>query len=270
MKKCENCSCAHNGNYGSGRFCSMKCARGFSTKSKRSLINEKVSKALKEKYPKKIKFCKICGAERGKCLRPDICTKRQLFPSLEKYFGFNMLLLGSIDIYEEYQRVKNILLEDYIDNELSLPDMAKKYNHGDVRNFNKIINSLGIEKREMSEAQFLYLKNHDVKLPYSKHHYKYGWHITWEGKKIFYRSSYELEYAKYLDENKIQYDVEKLKIIYWDSQLKRQRIAIPDFYLSKENKIVEIKSSWTYDEINMNDKFKAYKEHGYVCELKFM
>jgi 5-methylcytosine-specific restriction endonuclease McrA len=45
-KKCENCDNDHDGNYGSGRFCSNKCARGFSTKNKRQEINEKVSKKL--------------------------------------------------------------------------------------------------------------------------------------------------------------------------------------------------------------------------------
>ena len=46
MMKCENCEQDHDGSYGSGRFCSTKCSRGFSTKSKRKEINEKVSKAL--------------------------------------------------------------------------------------------------------------------------------------------------------------------------------------------------------------------------------
>ena len=44
--KCENCSSKHDGSYGSGRFCSSKCARGFSTKAKRKEINRKVSKTL--------------------------------------------------------------------------------------------------------------------------------------------------------------------------------------------------------------------------------
>jgi len=46
---CENCNFEHDGSYGSGRFCSKKCAKGFSTKEKRILINKKVSKTLKEK-----------------------------------------------------------------------------------------------------------------------------------------------------------------------------------------------------------------------------
>ena len=45
-KKCENCDNVHDGKYGSGRFCSSICARGFSTKNKRSLINKKVSSKL--------------------------------------------------------------------------------------------------------------------------------------------------------------------------------------------------------------------------------
>lgn len=61
MNKCENCELEHNGEYGSGRFCSNKCAKGFSTKSKRSLINEKVSLTLTtEPYKKICKECKIC------------------------------------------------------------------------------------------------------------------------------------------------------------------------------------------------------------------
>jgi hypothetical protein len=43
---CENCNKDHDGKYGTGRFCSVKCARGFSTKNKRAEINEKVSTKL--------------------------------------------------------------------------------------------------------------------------------------------------------------------------------------------------------------------------------
>jgi predicted HNH restriction endonuclease len=49
MYKCENCGCDHDGNYGSGRFCSKTCARCFSTKEKRKEINEKVSSTLIKK-----------------------------------------------------------------------------------------------------------------------------------------------------------------------------------------------------------------------------
>ena len=46
---CEHCNKELTIKYGSGRFCNKKCASAFSTKSKRSEINDKVSKRLKEK-----------------------------------------------------------------------------------------------------------------------------------------------------------------------------------------------------------------------------
>lgn len=47
--KCEYCGKEHDGSYGSGRFCCVKCARGFSTKAKRKEISLKASRALKGK-----------------------------------------------------------------------------------------------------------------------------------------------------------------------------------------------------------------------------
>lgn len=54
----------HEGSYGSGRFCSTICARGFSTKFKRREINEKVSKTLTGSGHGNIKMtCKNCETE---------------------------------------------------------------------------------------------------------------------------------------------------------------------------------------------------------------
>jgi very-short-patch-repair endonuclease len=64
MKNCENCGIEHEGTYGSGRFCSKKCARGFSTKAKRKEINQKVSEKRKaSKHPKVKKICLACKNE---------------------------------------------------------------------------------------------------------------------------------------------------------------------------------------------------------------
>ena len=92
-------------------------------------------------------------------------------------------------------------------------------------------------------------------------------HLTWDDKFVYLRSSYEENYAQLLDQNKILYEVEVLRIVYFDTQQKKERIAIPDFYLSETNTIVEIKSDWTLDVINMLDKVKAYKELGYNFKL---
>ena len=61
---CENCNNEHDGTYGSGRFCSVKCSRGFSTKSKRDEINKSVSKSLTGRGHNELtKFCKQCKTE---------------------------------------------------------------------------------------------------------------------------------------------------------------------------------------------------------------
>lgn len=59
IMKCENCKKEHDGSYGSGRFCSSKCTKSFSTKNKREEINKKVSESLKKE--KTSKSCKECS-----------------------------------------------------------------------------------------------------------------------------------------------------------------------------------------------------------------
>ena len=54
VRICEGCGVDHEGQYGSGRFCSATCARGFSTKTKREDINRRVSARLKGRGPSKV------------------------------------------------------------------------------------------------------------------------------------------------------------------------------------------------------------------------
>ena len=63
--KCEKCGKKHDGSYGSGRFCSAQCARGFSTKEKREEINKKVSLKLGGNglLKGKITKCLCCGKD---------------------------------------------------------------------------------------------------------------------------------------------------------------------------------------------------------------
>jgi len=62
MNLCENCDSDIVNVYGSGRFCSQGCSRSFSTKNKRSEINEKVSNKLKGTgNGDVIKNCKECN-----------------------------------------------------------------------------------------------------------------------------------------------------------------------------------------------------------------
>jgi hypothetical protein len=75
--KCEYCESPHDGSYGSGRFCTSKCARGFSSKEKRKSINEKVSFALKGKSSK-------LKGRAGKKHDPE--TKERIRESLKTYY----------------------------------------------------------------------------------------------------------------------------------------------------------------------------------------
>lgn len=61
--KCENCENQHNGQYGSGRFCSSKCSRSFSSNVNREKTNKKVSNTLKAKMPITIitLICEYCN-----------------------------------------------------------------------------------------------------------------------------------------------------------------------------------------------------------------
>ena len=297
-KKCENCGVEHDGSYATGRFCSSVCARGFSTKNKRAEINKKTANTLKNKPIREMvckkcgntaytkspspniycnecrqklnastrKYCNRCGAIKGECKHLKLCRKnKDLFDGLEKYFGFDKTSFGSERYYEEIFRIKAMIEEDYFNNELSIPDLALKYKHPNYGNFSQLLTSLNIVCRSSKEG-FLLKFFGNKKIPTS-YKYKHGFHTTWDNKQVFYRSSYELDYAKQLDEQKIKYEVETLRVWYFDTQRCIDRIAVPDFYIPETNTIIEIKSAWTYNKQNMNDKINAYRKHGYNFKL---
>lgn len=61
-----------------------------------------------------------------------------------------------------------------------------------------------------------------------------------EYKGIVFRSTWEAEYAKYLDRNKIKWEYEKKKFM-----LSGGKKYFPDFYLCEHDKYIEIKGWWT-------------------------
>lgn len=86
---CENCKKLHNGEYGSGRFCSQKCARSFSTRKKRKEINQKVSKTLRTRSRPLIdKIClecnKIFKVKWSKRNQQKFCSKRCSLNNVKK------------------------------------------------------------------------------------------------------------------------------------------------------------------------------------------
>lgn len=223
-----------------------------------------------------IKKCKWCGAFKGECKRPNICKHHGVFKSLIKYFGFDESAIGSERVYEEFDKCYALLYKDYYENKLSLSGLVEKYNHYDAGNMSKILKSLNIPLRnhhDASQNAILNRKWNYINKSDSKCSFKHGWHTDWQGNKWFFRSSYEEKQMIEYDEKKINYKVEFLKILYYDTQQNVTRIAIPDFYLPDTNEIIEIKGyKWETEEVkqNMRDKFKTYKEYGYkptlICE----
>lgn len=286
---CKKCGKDHNGSYGSGQFCSKECARSYAT------LNEKNKHQLKEakcincgkiiyidkRASLKTCKCKECSKRQFKCnicgriyneddchCTNEFCKKHtyKQFKSLIKYFGFNETKLGTCEVEDEFNKIKNTIYDLYWNKLMSFSDIAKIYNYkSNPGNLSNIFEYLEIPIRSFTDSTILTILQRKQKS-------KSIWHTTWNNKEVYLRSSYELDYAKKLDKQQIDYEVEYFHIKYWDSQKQKYRCAIPDFYIPSTNTIVEIKSSWTLDEQNMKDKMKAYKEFGYntnlICDHK--
>ena len=71
--KCENCNKEHDGSYGSGRFCSSRCARSFSTKNDGQELKEAIcpncacKHLISKRASNKTTLCIKCRLERAKC-----------------------------------------------------------------------------------------------------------------------------------------------------------------------------------------------------------
>lgn len=294
---CETCGKEHDGTYGSGRFCSKSCACKFSTKNdnnkelklikcidcgqyayvnKRTDTSKCRCKECKEKHitPSHIRKCSICGRtylyNTGGCKNKFCQTHNiQQFKSLIKYFTFDKTKLGTLEVEDEFNRVKNLLYDLYWNKKLTANEIGKIYNYKNSHNIiQNIFKFLKIPTRNLSESQINAVLQGKKDITYN-FQYKNIWHTTWNNKEVYLRSSYELDYAKELDEQQIDYEVEKLRIKYFDSQKNKIRCAVPDFYLPNENMIIEIKSSWTTNYQELKDKENEYKKLGYNYKLIF-
>ena len=274
---CENCGKEHDGSYASGRFCCKSCAIAFGNKQRKlsEETKQKISNSIKKQFNQNIKLkkCSICGSlyEKNSKCNNSFCQQHNMqhFRSLIKYFGFNKALLGTKDVENEFNRIRNMLYDLYWNQHKSSTEIALMFNYKSTptnitQKFFK--NYLNIPVKDVKNSVIEnYLQSRINMLNNS--FYKSIWHTTWNNKEVYLRSSYELDYAKELDNKQIDYEVEWKHIKYWDSQKQEYRCAIPDFYIPSENLIVEIKSNWTLDKQNMKDKMKAYKDLGYNTKL---
>lgn len=258
--KCENCNIPHNSDYGSGRFCSSKCARSFSTKAKRKEINQKISIANTKPFKQRsCKYCNINIDKNGKIYICTNCKKWMKYITLYKKIG---VYDKTLTFDEMNKKAFRLLYDLYFNKNLSKIQLKELYGlrENTIYNYFKKNN---ISLRTLSEALKVATIEGRNTIPFNNNIYKCGWHTTWDNKKVYLRSSYELDFANRLDKNKTPYEVEFKRFLYWNTKLNEWKIAIPDFYLPLENKIVEIKSDYTYDSIEINDKITEYKSQGY-------
>jgi len=236
---------------------------------------KKNKKELKSNDIERIKnnTCPICGQEN---CTSEFCKKHNLqqLRGFVKHLGFDSTAIGTIRVFDEFERIKKMIYDLYWNQGLSMADLGKRFNYSSKIGHipENVLESLEIPRRTKSESQKTYLINNPGRrLVFSDKIFEKSLksenHISWDGKSYFLRSSYEIEYAEYLDGLKILYMVEELRIEYLDSQQNRIRVAIPDFYLPDTNEIIEIKSDFTLDIQEMLDKFEAYKNFGYIPKL---
>lgn len=140
-----------------------------------------------------------------------------------------------------------------------------KVNMNTLHRFSKL---MGFSLRTISEGLSMAIAEGRHTLPTDHFSiFKQGWHTTWEGKKFYYRSSYEYDVCNELDAQRIPYEMEALRIPYYDSQKQQARTALPDYHLVSSNEIWEVKSAYFFNKTNMQDKFQEYKKLGYCCKL---
>jgi hypothetical protein len=166
---------------------------------------------------------------------------------------------------QEYLKIQSMLYSEYHIKCESMLTIMKHFDIPSTRTMDILFREFDIESRSFSEAtsNAIFTKR---KIP-NVAGYQSIYHTTWKNDIVYLRSSYEEDFAKLLDKSKIEYQVESLRIKYFDLTEQKYKIAIPDFYLPKTHTIVEVKSTYWLSNDNMKDKQKAYLNAGYRFNL---
>lgn len=260
------------------KFCNSSCAAKYNNKhrtrkpwteeqKKRISLKMKLNfdaKRQRKKYNSdgtlKLKHCIYCGKVSGTHRVCEECS------SYSKPSIYRKLHLTEGSLRSRFETAKDLVRGWYFRDKQSIPEIREHtgLHFGTIR---YLLTVDGEATRNKSESN----KN-AIEQGRLLHHpcspcYKSGKHKTWEGQVYTFRSSWEEKYMQELDEKKISYLYEPFSIRYFDTVQKKERIAIPDFFFPETNTILELKSSWTYDEQNMQDRFKSYREKGYKAKL---
>ena len=165
--KCENCNIEHSGEYGTGRFCGVKCARGFSTKAKRDQINKAVSlkqtgRKLSEehkgninrnrKYKEKVIWhCIRCNKE-----MQTILSKKGRYCSRRCWINYEDSVKGQFEEYRQKCKFTFDVKEFPGRFDLALLEQLGWYGPTNKRN-----NLTGVSKDHMVSVKDGFIKNID-------------------------------------------------------------------------------------------------------------
>ena len=271
MNKCLNCG----KEIPEGRkFCSSSCSAKYNNvRRQRRPWTEEQRKNFSEKQVERLRPVSL-AFQKSKKLECQCCGKEFNSRALHRYcpdckqYSNTLPVLLKLGVWKKGDAVekgilqaKKLLGREYFENRESLLTLSKKYGicKDTVKSYVGTVRTLSEANRNAVETG-----RHEL---YGNPQFKSGTHISWEGRKFHFRSSWEEEYMKQLDEQKVSYLYEPFSIRYYDTQRNEERVAIPDFFFPETNTIVELKSSFTYDEQNIRDKFQSYREKGYKAEL---
>lgn len=203
---------------------------------------------------KKNRVCSVCGTVG--CTNPicKIYSFRHEY-ELAKRFGMHYNNKGTLQHIAQYDVIRENIVKALKEVDNSLCKFMIKYNIPEIKTALNFLKSFNIHC------------NKDVLLSKNVKRFCRGYHTTWENKTYFYRSSYELEYMKYLDEQRVSYEAATKMFTYYNTQLARLCKAYPDIILPQQKTVVEIKSFYTYNQQEMKDKQKAYEHQGYKFKL---
>lgn len=231
MKKCERCNQKHDGFYGSGRFCSQKCARSSATRNdknykkkalckycnkemwidKRASVNNSVcsvcNKVKSKRYPsklpeyrkekrKRIRYCQKCNA---------------ILEHNQKKWCINCF-------HKLTRKTKTIRVQtcDVCGNNYTNRHMTKTCS--------KECKSILLSKTRKQQIA-------DGKISSFGGRCKKIWYKSSMAGRISCDGSWELAFAKWCDEHKIPFKRNRIGFKYWRSDKNREANYFPDFVI---------------------------------------
>lgn len=166
---CELCGKVMTAYYGSGRFCSVLCAKSFATKDKRNIINAQVSNTLKLKFNHTVS-CIHCGAS--------------IIVGIDRYLD-NCICLSCINAQRELRKQNKLMLREEFAIHIKLSESP--YSEFDTAYLNS----------NDTDGQYYYLVKHDDNNA-----------IVKRAKVPLYRYNIEMELNRHLKSSEIIHHID--------------------------------------------------------------